>query len=68
MQWWLQIGANLDRESARVRLQCGLTHHHFGECNVCKYNATKAKTQEIKNELATGRCGIDAFCGHAKPD
>jgi hypothetical protein len=45
----------------------GLTRH-LGECNVCKDNATKAETQEIKDEFAVGLCGIDAIGGHAKPD
>src|SRR5258708_10709039 len=38
------------------------------EYNVRKDNATKAETQEIKDEPASGLCGIDGIGGHAKPD
>lgn len=38
------------------------------KCNVCKNNATKAKTREIKSELVAVLRGIDAIGGHAKPN
>jgi hypothetical protein len=45
----------------------GLTRY-LGECNVCKDNAAKVETKEIKDEAAIGKRGIDDIGGHAKPD
>lgn len=63
----LQIGDKPNRDGVRVRPQSGPTRH-LRECNACKEDATKGKTQEIRDEPAAGLCDIDDSDGHAKPD
>jgi hypothetical protein len=48
MQWWLQIGTNLDRESVRVRPQNGLTRHLQGIAMPAKTTAKKPKPKKSK--------------------
>jgi hypothetical protein len=48
MSWWLRIGANLGRESVRVRLPCGLTRHLPGNTMPAKKTAPKKKRQPSK--------------------
>ena len=67
MTWCLQIGDKPRQGKRQGQAATGLTRH-LGECNVCKYTATKAETQEIKDKFAVGLCGIDASGGEAKPD
>jgi hypothetical protein len=63
-------GANLDRESVGVRLQCGLTHHLSGNAMAAKRRPkrqTAEHKQDIKGEPSSS-CRIGAINGGAKPD
>jgi hypothetical protein len=66
MRWWLPIGDKL-RQGQRQGQAAKRPDLPSGECNVCKDNATKAETQEIKDGPATGLCDIDDIGGHTKP-
>jgi hypothetical protein len=63
MQWWLPIGGQTSTGKA-LGSDCksGLTRY-LGECNVCRDNAAKAETQEIKDESAIGLRGFDDIGG-----
>ena len=67
MRWWLTIGQTRQgrrQGQDRNARPDPLTRN----CNACEHTVTEAKTQEIKEEPATGLCSIGNIGGYAKPD